>query len=470
MHQKIAKATPFEGKPIINAPSLYGASTGKGIMYRIPVIGKRPVKISAEGLKEGLSLKNGVITGKVNENSEFTVTIYAENELGKVSKEILFRIAENTMILTPLLGFCSWNAFGAKVTQQDMEKSAKLMDETGIAEYGYNYINLDSGWQKEYGGEFDAIMPNEKFPDMGKMCDYIHSLGFKCGIYSTPMLTAWGCPEELESIPGCTRGEPELWWSSRNGGIGKERCEANNVKQWDKWGFDYLKYDWIPTDPYNAHMMKKELLKAEREFGFCVTVFAHNEYGNYWTKNCTSWRANDDSRSDWKNVYNRMKTVSIWKPLISPGHFYDLDMLEIGSMVWHEELPERLTDDEKLLAYTMRAFFLSPIQISCYIDKLTDFEFDMICNEEIIGINQDSLADYPELVCEYKEAKVYKRKLEDGAFAIAVFNMNDEPLLEEFDFGKEVAVRNVWKKQDVGMLKKIKLDILPHSVAVFKIN
>jgi alpha-glucosidase (family GH31 glycosyl hydrolase) len=83
------------------------------------------------------------------------------------------------------------NPLHPKAQQLLGDKYIKMV-ESGIAEYGYSYVNLDSGWQHEYGGEFDAIMPNFKFPDMKEMTDRIHALGFKCGIYSTPMLNAWG--------------------------------------------------------------------------------------------------------------------------------------------------------------------------------------------------------------------------------------------------------------------------------------
>ena len=51
---KIAKATPFDGAPKINMPSVYGGCIGKEILCRIPVIGKRPIKLQIEGLVEGL--------------------------------------------------------------------------------------------------------------------------------------------------------------------------------------------------------------------------------------------------------------------------------------------------------------------------------------------------------------------------------------------------------------------------------
>ena len=249
---KIAKATPFDGAPKINMPSVYGGCIGKEILCRIPVIGKRPIKLQIEGLVEGLYFQNGVIKGTISEECEFLVKITAENEIGSSSAEVLFKIHEDYMLQTPLMGFTSWNAFKYKVTQKDMEETAEHLLKKGIADYDYCYVNIDSG------------------------CN-MHKKGFKCGIYSTPMLTAWGCPEGYESIPGCTRGEPDILWTCVMGGIGKEHLEANNVKQWEEWGFDYLKYDWRPSDPTNADYMKKELLKSKREIAFCVTVDAREE-------------------------------------------------------------------------------------------------------------------------------------------------------------------------------------------------
>lgn len=473
---KIAKATPFEGKPIINMPSVYGGCTEKGILCRIPVIGKRPIQITATGLAEGLKLENGIIRGVVAKDCEFTVQIHAKNELGDATCTTLFKIHDDTMLLTPLLGFTSWNAFTHTVSQKKMEKTAEDILSKGIADYGYQYLNIDSGWQDKYGGKFDAVMPNDKFPDMKGFCDKMHSAGLKCGIYSTPMLKAWGCPEEVDYYPGCTRGEANILYTCVNDGIGMERMEENNVKQWEEWGFDYLKYDWAPTDPINADYMKKALLKANREIAFCVTVDADIRYRNYWKQNCCSWRANIDSMDKWPIVKQYMNTVdgikyNTWKDAVSQGHFYDLDMLEIGAMYWNNG-QSRLTDNEQLFAYTLRAFFLSPIQLSCVIDKLTDFEFDLIANEEIIKINQDSLADYPTLRSkdETGDVTVYERQLENGDIAIAIFNASDDEITQVLDLEGFANVRNLWIKTDMVPTKDFSCTVESHCAIVLRVS
>lgn len=471
---KIAKSTPFEGKPVIHIPGVYGGCTGKEIICRIPVTGKRPVSIDAVGLPEGLKLKNGIISGIVEEDCQFQVLIRAENELGKDEKEVTFKISEDTMLLTPLMGFTSWNAFSSTVSQEKMEAVAEAMLEKGIADYGYQYINIDSGWQKEYGGEFDAVMPNEKFPDMQGFCEKMHAAGLKCGIYSTPMLKAWGCPEELPSIPGCTRGEPNILFTCNNDGIGMERLEENNVRQWEDWGFDYLKYDWAPCDPINADYMKKALLKANREMAFCVTVSADICYREYWKRYCSSWRCNKDSIDNWDTVKEYLADqgyckIEYWKEAVSPGHYYDLDMLEIGPMSWNEG-KTRLTENEAIFAYTLRAFFLSPIQLSCDISKLTEFEFDLITNDEMIRINQDTLADFPEPYSknEPEGVLVYKRLLDNGDMAYGVFNTSDEERTQILDLGEFAKVRELWTKTDLLPEKEFKCVVEPHCALVLQ--
>ena len=471
-HTEIAIAKPYDGAPRINLPDIFGASEKKEIILRIPVTGKRPITYGAENLPEGLMLNNGIITGKVQNSGNYTVTFTAENELGRAEKEVIIEIGDNGVLLTPLLGFTSWNAYGSDVSQEDIEKVTERMVESGICEYGYSYINTDSGWQKEYGGKFDAIMPNEKFPDMKKMCDKIHSYGLKCGIYSTPMLHAWGCPKEFDFIPGCTQGEPDELFSDRNTGIGKIRKEKNNVLQWTEWGFDYLKYDWSPCDPYNAEVMRRELKNSDRDFGFCVTVTAHHEYLNYWSKYCNSYRNNIDSLGHWDNFMLTYNSYAEYITSMNKGHFYDLDMLDIGTC---NQMPDgcKYTKDEQILVYSFRAFLGSPIQISSTLDNLDEFELSLYCNEEIIAINQDvafcPAKPYIMIDNDKKRIHVYKRKLHDDSYAIAVFNLGETIENTKIYLDKSAKIRDVWAKKDIGENDIINIYTYPHTVRIFKV-
>ena len=126
-HTKIAVARPFEGVPQINLADIFGASPKKPILLRIPVTGQRPITYGAENLPSGLKLKNGIISGQVEEEGTYHIVLTAENALGKVRKPLSLEIQKDQVLLTPLLGFASWNAFGADVSQQKMTDAAKRM-------------------------------------------------------------------------------------------------------------------------------------------------------------------------------------------------------------------------------------------------------------------------------------------------------------------------------------------------------
>lgn len=469
MYTHPAKAAPFEGAPRITAPSVFGASPNKPFLWRVPVLGERPVSIEAEGLPEGLRLEGNTVRGFTSRRGEFPVTLRAVNAKGSGEKTVTLRLEPDGMLRTPLLGFTTWNAFQTGVTQEDVIRTGELLVEKGIAEYGYSYVNLDSSWQGEYGGRYNAIMPCERFPDMGAMYARLHELGLKGGIYSSPFLQPWGCPPDRESLPGCTVGEPDIRFPDRNTGIGVDRREAENVAQWTEWGVDYLKYDWMPTDAVNADLMKRELLKAGREIAFCVTVHADPACWRYWVKNCCSWRSNDDTYDTWDNLYKRFSYLNRFEGRTAPGHFYDLDMLAIGAMIMNN-LSCRYTPEEELTAYTLHAFFPSPVQLSMQLDRLTDYEFDLICNEELIAINQDALGDYPKLVFDEGDVKIYSRSLEDGGKAYAVFNLSEKEVEGSLELGGEYALRRVWEEEDIGVSDRLSYILSPHESAVFRLS
>ena len=368
-----------------------------GILPGSPAAGRALRDLSAPG--EYLLL----LVRRPDADAEFFAVVRAENAEGADERRIRFVVAPDTRLLTPLMGFTSWNAFGSRVTQERMEKTADALVASGLADYGYGYVNIDSGWQREYGGPFDAIQPNAKFPDMKGFCERTHAKGLKCGIYSTPMLKAWGCPEEFESIPGCSRGEPDPLYSC-TAPIGSEKLERNNVRQWDEWG----------------------------------------------------------------RIKAFLDGIDRWKPAVCRGHYFDLDMMETGALAWNDGRT-RITEDEAIFAYSMRAFFQSPLQLSCDLGRMTDFEFDLYTNDEVIAINQDALSEFPERVEGDKENLLtYRRRLEDGSTVFAVFNLSDAEEERELRFDGIAAWRDLWAKTDVARCARHVCKVPAHCAVLLK--
>lgn len=460
-----------EGAPLFTCPSVWGVSPERPILFRIPLLGERPMRVTARHLPEGVQLdkERGILTGSAAQG-EYAVRLRAENRLGAAEKTLVLRVEPDGALRTPLLGFTSWNAYANTVTQDKILESARIMDESGLADFGYQYVNIDSCWQGRYwGGKIDAIQPNEKFPDMKGLIDAIHALGLKVGIYSTPMQKAWGD----ENLPGCTRGRLDPAYAQTYFGVGEEHMEAQNAQQWAEWGVDYLKYDWSPCDVKNAELMKKALISQNRDIPLCVTVRAGKEHADWWKNNCCSWRDNGDSNSEWPNVLTRFESDD-WAAHIMPGHYFDQDMLETGVTVWHEN---RLTEDEQLIAYSIRAMFPSPIQISCDLTRLTEFDRALLMNEEVIAVNQDELSVGAVCIEEKttrkadrsveRRLKVYARPLENGDMAICAFNLGE---VAETVAQPAKRARDLWAKKDLSIENGcVTVELPPHTVRMLRV-
>jgi alpha-galactosidase len=224
--------------PKINSPKLFGATPGNPFLYTIAATGERPMQFSVANLPKGLflSAQTGIITGSVKERGTYDVLIKAKNKLGEASQKLKIVIGD-TIALTPPIGWNGWNAWEQKIDKAKVIASANAMVEKGLRDHGWSYINLDDSWQGIRTGPDTALQPNAKFPDIKGMVEYIHSLGLKAGIYSTPYISSYGVYVGGSSaFP--TGGETrEEFLAKKPTRIGTYRFERNDAKQMAAWGF-----------------------------------------------------------------------------------------------------------------------------------------------------------------------------------------------------------------------------------------
>ena len=200
----VALTPPPPAAPRINGPCLYGVRIGSPFLYRIPATGVRPMTFRAEKLPAGLTLdsQTGIITGRLPQTAEHRVTLIAKNAHGTAKRE--FRIVVgNQLALTPPMGWNSWYIHYDRVSEATMRNAADQMIATGMADYGYQYVNIDDCWmvkpgakEADLGGPArDAdgrLLPNQRFPDIKGMVEYIHAKGLKAGTYISPGPTTCG--------------------------------------------------------------------------------------------------------------------------------------------------------------------------------------------------------------------------------------------------------------------------------------
>jgi len=294
--------TPKPGpEPRINGPKVYGARPGRPFLYRIPCTGQRPVKFSAAGLPPALKLDaaTGIITGTAPRTAgEYAVTLRAANARGRAERRFRIVVGE-TLALTPPMGWNDWYSHYWRITDKMMREAADAMIASGMADFGYQYVNIDDCWMvqpgsadPELGGpERDAagaLRPNRRFPDMKALADYIHAKGLKAGLYTSPG------PLTCAKFAGS--------W----------RHEEIDARKFAEWGFDFLKYDWCSygriaggqtledrRKPYA--LMGSILRKLDRDIVFNLCQYGMSEVWKWGGEvGGHAWR--QPGISDWRNI------------------------------------------------------------------------------------------------------------------------------------------------------------------------
>ncbi|WP_348268270.1 glycoside hydrolase family 27 protein [Edaphobacter paludis] len=369
--------------------------------------------------------------------------------------------SQTQLAATPPMGWNSWNHFAAHVTDADVRSAADALVSTGMRDAGYVYVNVDDTWQ----GKRDAqgvLHPNERFPDMKALGDYIHSKGLKFGIYSGP-------------------GEKTC--GGYAGSLGHEEQDA---KMYASWGVDFLKYDLCsfqdnmhkaqaehPNDPNAANNL---MIAAYRKMGDALKatgrpiVYSLCQYGvdQPWKwgpgLGANMWRTTDDI----DDSYGRMIAIGFSQAGLSkyagPGHWNDPDMLEIGN--------GKMTADEYKTHMSLWVILAAPLLAGNDLSTMTEADKSLLMNKDAIAIDQDSLGKQGDRLYESGDLDVWTKPLSGGRVAVGLFNRSWSVREVSVDLGQigfpnGGSVRDVWEKKDLGHRSGVVVETLPkHGAAL----
>lgn len=451
--------------PKITNALVFGARPGNPFLWSVTATGNRPMIFKAKGLPKGLELdpKTGLITGKVVTQGDYKVTLIAENNLGKTSKEVTIKIGEE-ILLTPPLGWNSWNAWGIAVSDTRVRQSAEGMVTSGLVNHGWNYINIDDGWQGERD-ENGNILTNDKFPDMVGLGDYLHSLGLKYGIYSSPGRVSCGGLE------------------------GTLEHEAQDVKTWTSWGVDYIKYDWCSYTEYLQEKGKTQeewtieeqvhpfrlisdaIQENNRDIVLSVANWGMNNAWEWGEKTGGQlWRTTGDIEDSWESLKGIGFSQETPASYTHAGGWGDPDMLIVGWVGWGEHLHQsRLTPAEQYTHISLWSLLAAPMLIGCDLDRIDAFTYNLLANDEVITINQDPLGKAAKVIYNQDNIMIWEKELHNGDKAVGIFNLSDEDQKvkvnwEEVNLSEFSMLRDAWRQKDLKMGKQYKVELEAHGV------
>ncbi len=504
--EQLGILTPPEAKePRINGASVWGVRPGHPVIFRVATSGVRPMTFKAEGLPEGVTFNSslGILGGVApKEPGEYPITVTAENKEGTATRVITLKVGD-TIALTPPMGWNSWNIWGWQLTAEHVKASVRAMEASGLGNHGWAYINLDDWWEMNNSGNDRAkkrpevvgpardakgrIIPNPSFPNMKELTDYIHSFGYKAGLYSSPGPRTCGDCE---------------------GSYGHEMEDATSYAE---WGFDYLKYDWCsygeifkketgwgtwdsPSSatkerPYPGtdawakpyRLMSKCLRAQNRDI-----VHAFCQYGRGRTQDWGReaggqvWRCWQDMKDSWtwmwKAIEGYMPNCDYYR-YTGPGFWADPDMMIVGlQRSFGSTHPTYLTPNEQYTHVSLWALLASPLLMGCDLTKLDPFTKNLLVNDEVIAINQDTLGHQARPLVRDQAYEIWARPLADGGWAAGL--VNRYPLTREvrFDFEKlgiegKWKVRDCWRQKDLGEAEdSFAAEIPPHATLLIRLS
>ncbi|MDB5136695.1 MAG: putative Ig protein [Mucilaginibacter sp.] len=454
-----------QAKPRINGPDVFGERPGNPFLYKIPASGQKPLVYKATGLPAGLKLDaaTGIITGVMGNKADYPVIFTVSNKLGSDTKKFTIKIGD-VIGLTPALGWNSWNAWGLTVNDQKVRTSANAMADK-LSEHGWTYINIDDGWEAASRNANGEIVPNEKFPDMKGLTDYVHSLGLRMGIYSSPGPKTCG------------------------GYLGSWQHEDQDAKTYGDWGIDYLKYDWCSYSEVTAQnptledykkpyqVMRASLDKVHRDIMFSFCQYGMGDVWNWGTEvGGNSWRTTGDIEDTWKSLssigFSQDKTAGG----ASPGHFNDPDMLVVGKVGWGDSQHNtRLTPDEQYTHISLWSLLSAPLLIGCDMGHLDNFTLSLLTNDGVLAIDQDALGKEARQVVKKDDYQIWAKDLEGGDKAIGIFNTSDKYQTISLNANDELLkgytkAFDVWtQKSIIGVPNKLTFKIPPHGVKLIRL-
>jgi alpha-galactosidase len=370
----------------------------------------------------------------------------------------------HTKRLTPIMGWASWNNYRININEKLIKAQTDAMVNTGLKDLGYTFVNIDDGFFGGRDANGNLIVHKQRFPNgMKVIADYIHSKGLKAGIYSDAGANT------------CAS-----YWDKDTIGVGMGlygHDEQDLTLFLRTWNYDFLKVDWCGGEwlgldeqaRYTQIAKKAKEIKPSVVFNVCRWQFP----GKWVTEIADSWRMSKDIGNNFKSVLKIIdQNADLWM-YASPGHFNDMDMLQVGRGMSYEEDKTH---------FSMWSMMHSPLLLGNDLTKMSKQTLDVVSNKEIIELNQSPFVYQARRLVDYGDLEVWAKPMVStmsGDVAVALLNRSDKEEMLSFDLAKVgidaskgYTARDLWKKQNLkpSSEQQISMSVPAHGTVVLRIK
>jgi alpha-galactosidase len=360
----------------------------------------------------------------------------------------------------PYMGWSSWSHFRDRPTEAVIKSQADALVANHLPDAGYRYINIDDGWSDGFD-ENGIPKPNlKRFPSgMDGMAKFMHTHGLLFGIYLNPGITdelykknplIAGTTIHIADITDITQSG-----STRRGAFridfSKPAAAAyikSQLKQFDTWGIDFIKFDFVGPGGGNLPADNREELRqwhaaishATHPIWLELSNFLSLDQATLWRATSNGWRiendiecygcdkatnATKDNLTEWSKVAERFTDVVRWIPYAGTGSaagggWNDLDTLELGNGD-----KDGITPAERQSMFTLWAISCAPLYLGSDLTHMDPADLILISNRDLIAIDQAGIPARP-LDIQHLRGKPQQAWLTtypDGSSVLALFNL-----------------------------------------------
>ncbi|NOT93730.1 glycoside hydrolase family 27 protein [Ferruginibacter sp.] len=359
----------------------------------------------------------------------------------------------------PIMGWSSWNHFHININEEMIRGQADAMISSGLNDAGYRFINIDDGY---FGGRDSSgklFSDAKKFPlGMKALAAYIHSKGLKAGIYTDAGINTCG----------------SIYDKDPNGfGVGiyghiQQDCNLF----FTEWNYDFIKVDWCGGEKqkldeqteYTKIIDAVKTINKNLVFNVCRWKFP----GEWAIKKADSWRISGDIRENFSSILKIIDLNADLYKYASPGHYNDMDMLQVGRGMSYEEDKTH---------FSLWCMMNSPLLAGNDLRSMSKQTIEILSNKEIIAINQDIAFVQAQRMLKENDMEVWVKQLSKRKQkAIAIMNRSGKEkqfTLSAVSLGisKKSKLRDLWLHKDIGKIGDEKIFTIPkHGVVVLKVN
>jgi hypothetical protein len=399
---------------------------------------------------------------------------------------------QNNMIAAkPYMGWSSWSLESTNYPGVNPTGGASWLTEAHVLanadveaarlkSHGYDYVNIDAGWLGGFDSYGRPVANATTFPDgIAYIGNYVHRKGLKLGIYlavgldpkaygdgTTPIFGAPGCHTSDLVYPDkrLTNG-----WNSAyqiNYANPCAQAYANSVAdEFASWGVDFLKMDGVgPGSNQNGpnhdntgdvKAWSAALRQSGRPIQYYLSWSLSHTDASTWEQYSNGWRIDTDVECycntlvTWNNsVKERWDDVVQWIPNAGPGHWNNLDSLDVGNGTM-----DGITDTERRSYMTLWAIEAAPLYSGDDLTKLDSYGLSLLTNDEVIGVDQAGIPARP--VSQASEQQVWYAHNPDGSYTVALFNLGSQQATvtanwNDLGITGAAGVRDLWQHKNLG--------------------